>query len=276
MISLFALGLVLTGDLILIGSLFPVWRLIGKLPIGTVRNRWYLMAAMIALFIPSYLVYASLSWQSHTTLIDLIVPIVFFFGACFVLLTTSLSLQTAMDVMRISLLERDAVTDPLTGVYNRRHLDRRLSEEVSIALRYGLPLSVLLLDIDFFKKINDRHGHQAGDEVLVAMVKLVSKELREVDVLARYGGEEFLIIAPHTNLLDATNVAERVRKCVEAHTFSLPNGLGGVSEIKVTVSIGVASSADGAADEERLVQVADKNLIQAKQDGRNRVISGSP
>lgn len=276
MVSFFAIGLVLAGDLILIGSLIPVWHLVRKLPQGTVRSRWYLMTALITLFIPSYLGYASLFWQSHTTLVDLIVPFVFFFGACFVLLTTTLSLQTAMDIMRISLLERDVVTDPLTGVYNRRHLDRRLTEEVAIAKRYKQPVAVILLDIDHFKKVNDRYGHQAGDQVLVDMVSRVSTELRDVDVFARYGGEEFVIIAPHTNLSSAASLAERVRKRVEADSFKLPNGLGEFTELDVRVSIGVTSSAGGTEDEETLIQAADKNLFQAKQEGRNRVIANTP
>jgi len=275
-IAFVALGLVFAGDLILIGALVAVRRLIGRLPSGPVRSRWYLMAALIVLFVIGYLGYATLFWESHSTLVDLIVPCVFFFGACFVLLTATLSLQTAMDVMRISLLERDAATDPLTGVFNRRYMDRRLSEEVASARRYGLPLAVLILDIDHFKQINDRHGHQAGDQVLVIFAKKVAGELRETDILTRYGGEEFLVVAPHTPLLSATNVAERVRKSIESHDFSLPNGPGGIGGIRVTVSIGVASIGDGAEDRETLVHVADENLLRAKQEGRNRVIAATP
>ncbi len=274
MISLFALGLVFAGDFILIGALVPVRRLISRLPPGPVRSRWYLMAALIFLFISGYFGYAIAFWQSHATVVDLIVPIVFFFGACFVLLTTTLSLQTAMDVMRISLLEQDAVTDPLTGVFNRRYLDRRLNEEIASAQRYGLPLAVMMLDIDHFKQINDRHGHQVGDRVLITLASEISRELRKADVLARYGGEEFLVIAPHTCLSGAANIAERVRKCVESHNFSLLPELG-AHVIRVTVSIGVANIGEGPYDKEALVHAADTNLLHAKRKGRNRVVAGT-
>lgn len=275
MISLFALVLVLVGDLILIATLVPLRRLIRRLPAGSVRSRWYVMAALIGLFIVGYLGYAIAFRASHATLVDLIVPFVFFSGACFVLLATTLSLQTAMDVMRISALQRDAATDPLTGAFNRRYLDRRLKEEVASARRYGQPLAIFMLDIDDFKLINDRHGHQVGDEVLVNVARTAAAELREADVLTRYGGEEFLVIAPHTGLLGATNLAERVRKRIEAHDFSLSDGAGGTRRIRVTVSLGVASLEDAPEGAEMLVHVADANLLRAKQGGRNRVVAGT-
>ncbi len=276
MLSLLALGLVFAGTLILIGALVPVRRLMGQLPSGPVRNRWYLMAALIALFILGYLGYAAAFWGSHSALPDLIVPCVFFFGASFVLLATTLALQTAMDVMRISLLERETATDPLTGVLNRRYLDRRLNEEIATARRYDLPLSVLMLDIDHFKHINDTHGHQAGDQVLVTLGKIVVGELRTADILARYGGEEFLVIAPHTPLPGAIIVAERVRKRIESHDFSLSGEPGGIRRIGVTVSIGVASLGNGVDTVEKLVHAADGNLYRAKQEGRNRINAGRP
>lgn len=198
MISLLAQGLVFAGVLILIGSLVPVRRLIGRLPSGTVRNRWYAMATLIVLFIAGYLGYVAAFWKSQSNALDLIVPSVFFFGAGFVLLSAKLSLHTAMDVMRISLLERESVTDSLTGLFNRRHLDRSLIEEVARSQRYGLPLSISSLDIDHFKRINDRYGHEAGDQVLISLGEVGTRELRESDILARYGGEEFLVVLPHT------------------------------------------------------------------------------
>jgi len=262
LISTLALALVLLGALILIGAMFPIRQLIGRLPAGAVRNRWYLMAALVMLFIGGYLGYVAVFWENHSTLPDLIVPWVFFFGACFVWLTTSLSLHTAIDVVRIRNLERDVVTDPLTGKFNRRYLNLRLAAEVANAKRHGLPLAVLMLDIDHFKCINDRHGHQAGDEVLVGLGKLITGVLRDSDVLTRYGGEEFLIIAPHTSLPAATNLAERVRNGVESHDFSLS---GKSRSLRITVSIGVASLDDKTTDRDALVRFADANLFHAKR-----------
>ena len=178
--------------------------------------------------------------------------------------------------MRISLLERETFTDPLTGVFNRRYLDRRLNEEVATARRYGSPLSVLLLDLDNFKQINDEHGHQIGDQVLIAAGGIVASELRASDVLARYGGEEFLVIAPHTALLKAAELAERLRKRVEDHDFRLQNESGKVVKLRLTISIGVASFGDGIDNVDRLVHAADENLYRAKREGRNRVVAAIP
>jgi diguanylate cyclase (GGDEF)-like protein len=161
----------------------------------------------------------------------------------------------------------------LTGIFNRRYLDHRLAEEVARAQRYDLPLSILMLDIDHFKQINDRYGHQAGDQVLISLGEVVARELRESDILARYGGEEFLVMALNIHLLGATYVAERICKRIESHSFILPNDPSGIS---VTVSIGVASLGNGVDDREKLVQVADENLYRAKREGRNRVIVGTP
>lgn len=272
MISDLALSLVFAGALILAGALVPVRRLIGKLPPGLVRSRWHMMTALIMVFFFGYLAYAVAFWNSHSKLLDLIVPYVFFLGACFVWLTAILSLQTTVDVMRMNLLEREVVTDPLTGTYNRRYLDRRLNEEVLIERRYGRPLSVFLLDIDHFKQINDTYGHHAGDQVLTAFGGIVAEALRETDVLARYGGEEFLVIAPQTLIAGATELAERVRRNIEVHPFTFSEGSDRLRQINVTISIGVAGLGNGIDSTHKLVRAADAALYRAKQEGRNRVI----
>jgi len=271
MISLLAKLLVFAGGLILIGSLIPTRRLISRLPQSPVRRDWYAMLTLITILFVGYLAYAWAFWNSQTHLLDLIVPGVFFLCACFVWLTASLSLQTATIVMRISLLEQENITDPLTGVFNRRYLDRRLNEEVSRARRYSLPLAVLLLDIDHFKQINDKYGHQFGDRVLIYFGELVKHELREEDVLARYGGEEFLVIASQTPREGGKDLAERLRKRLESNSFRLPDESGMSDEIHVTCSIGV-TSLEGEVDcVEKLVQSADENLYRAKNSGRNQV-----
>ena len=273
MISLLAQALILGGALLLVWARGPVRQLIGRLPLGLVRNRWYLMTALIVLFLAGYLGYAWIFRNNHSKLFDLIVPVVFFFGACFVLLTANLSMLTAMDVMRISSLERQTLSDPLTGLFNRRYLDSRLTQEVTGSSRYGLPLSVLMLDIDHFKQINDGHGHQVGDQVLVSVGKIVAEELRKSDVLVRYGGEEFLVITPNTPQQGAADVAERIRKRIESHDFKFPNQ---PNAIRATVSIGVARLGDGISTAEQLINAADKNLYRAKHGGRNQVVTGTP
>lgn len=276
MLLLISNSLVLVGTIILIGSLATVRKITRRLPLGSSRTSWKAMAALISLFIIGYLGYMIIFWDKHASLIDLIVPGIFFFGACFVWLSSVLALQTAMDVMRITALEHETHTDPLTGVYNRRFMEQRLREEVSKARRYHFKLAVLLLDLDHFKRVNDELGHQAGDQVLTEIGNLVNRELRDSDILARYGGEEFLVIVPNTAPTAAAALAERLRNSIESHTFLTDFDKSRKLEIRITVSIGVASFGDSSNDEESLVQVADKNLYRAKHGGRNQVVAEIP
>ncbi|HKJ75894.1 MAG TPA: diguanylate cyclase [Gammaproteobacteria bacterium] len=163
-------------------------------------------------------------------------------------------------------VERLSVTDGLTGVFNRRHITARMEEEFSKARRYANPISVLLVDIDHFKGINDEFGHHAGDEALIGVADAMEKSLRETDMLGRYGGEEFVILLPQTGAADAATTAEKLRQRIEA--LELPS-LGGEG---LTVSIGVAGHpAHPVESMEQLVQAADGALYQAKDAGRNRV-----
>jgi diguanylate cyclase (GGDEF)-like protein len=271
MIGILAMALVFGGAVILLGSLFLTRQLIEQLPQGLLRSYRFVMLVLVCVFFCGYLGYGWLSISSHNRPSDLIVPAVFFLGACFVWLTSHLSLQTAVTVMQISLLEQENISDPLTLVFNRRYLDRRLSEECERARRFGLPLSVLLLDIDHFKQVNDHFGHQAGDQVLVSFVKFVNQELREPDVLTRYGGEEFMVIATQTPHAGAVEVAERLRKAIESSRFTLPSSVEGPPEISLTCSIGVASFGGGIDIVSKLIAAADENLYRAKRQGRNRV-----
>jgi diguanylate cyclase (GGDEF)-like protein len=230
------------------------------------------LTGLIALFIVGYIGYAITFWSLHTTWLDLIVPSIFFFGAVFVRLTANLSLKTAIDVRRVSLLEQENISDPLIGIYNRRYLDRRLEEEYARAMRYSLPLSVLLIDIDHFKDINDTYGHQVGDLVLSHLGKLFLQAVRETDIAARYGGDEIMIITPNTTPTLAGVVAERLRQHVEIQELVLKNLPNKPLEISVTVSIGVAGLSQENTDIQRLIQKVDKALYLAKQKGRNRVV----
>ncbi|GAB4542089.1 MAG: diguanylate cyclase [Thermodesulfovibrionia bacterium] len=166
-------------------------------------------------------------------------------------------------------LELMAITDHLTGIYNRRHFEKIIETEFAKVLRYNLSLSCLMIDIDHFKGINDRYGHDAGDYVLKKVSELVSLSLREVDVLARWGGEEFIVLLPNTTKDDAKRVADRILKTISDYKFNiLP------MDERVTVSIGVASVEDERVDKwERLIKVADDALYKAKTMGRNRVES---
>lgn len=272
MIAYLSVSLVLIGLLIHVATLVPLRRLIAILPDGSLRNKWLFMTGLIFLFIASYLGYIVVLWGKQTAWNELPIPGLLLFGAIFVWLTIKLSLQTAADLRRIDLLEAENITDPLTKVYNRRYLDRRLDEEVARSKRYGLALSVLMLDIDYFKRINDTYGHQAGDVTLSTLSRLLKTSLRELDVVARYGGEEFLVICTNTAIEGAALVAERSRKLVESHPVEISDAAGAKQTIQVRISVGVASLSAGVDSKEKLIQAADQALYRAKEGGRNRVI----
>jgi len=162
-----------------------------------------------------------------------------------------------------------SVTDDRTNLLNDRYLKRRLQEEFKRALRYGTPLSVTMLDLDHFKQINDKYGHDCGDQVLREFGRLVTDNAREIDIVGRYGGEEFLMILPNTDAIRATIVAERVRKAAEEHVYRYKEFL-----VRVTVSAGIASVPANreARTELELLKAADSALYRAKQASRNKVI----
>ncbi len=162
-----------------------------------------------------------------------------------------------------------AQTDPLTGCLNRRALVHELSAEIARARRYSLALSVLMIDLDHFKRVNDTRGHLVGDDVLKQVAKLLRAELRTVDVVARYGGEEFVILVPETALPGAMRLAERIREDIADHEF-ITDG----DPLSLTVSVGVATitgGEEGRSDE--VLACADAALYRAKRDGRNLVRS---
>ncbi|MFA6144102.1 MAG: diguanylate cyclase [Sulfurimonas sp.] len=163
-------------------------------------------------------------------------------------------------------LEELAFHDALTGLYNRGDFDKKLKEELTRALRYERSLSLLMLDIDFFKNVNDTYGHQAGDEVLKGIATIIATSIRKNDYGARYGGEEFIVILPETDTTEAIALAERIKDAIEKNAFYLSND----TVIHVTISIGVASSTKGILPE-CLIESADNALYKAKANGRNRV-----
>ncbi len=158
---------------------------------------------------------------------------------------------------------RQAVTDGLTGVSNRRHFSEVFYREFERARRYGQPLSLIVADLDFLKTINDTCGHQAGDEAIKALARVLNQGSRAVDLTARYGGEEFCLLLPNTELTMARQTAERLQKEINGVTVE---GVG-----KISASIGVASFPEHASDPDALFQQADEALYEAKQGGRNCV-----
>lgn len=263
-------GLVIAGLIILVGALLPLNDLIKLLPIGKIRQKWYLPTSLILFFILGYLVFLIRFWNST----QMVVPLVFFFGAIFVCLTIRLSKQTALDIKRVLELEKENITDPLIGIYNRRYMDKRLMEEINRAVRYQQPLSLLLIDIDIFKNVNDHYGHPVGDQVLRHWGGLILSVVRASDIVARYGGDEILVITPSTPPLAAFALAERIRKHIELHKFFLSSDPN-LKSISLTASIGVASLTDANAEPGKLLKDADQALYLAKSKGRNCVVSSN-
>jgi two-component system cell cycle response regulator len=162
-----------------------------------------------------------------------------------------------------------AITDVLTGLFNRRYMETHLATLVEQAAQRGKPISVLVLDIDYFKSINDGHGHDAGDDVLREFALRIRKSIRNIDLACRYGGEEFVVVLPETDMAVATMVAERLRRRIASEPFGIQDGS---RDLDVTISIGIAAL-DGASDNAAtILKRADTALYRAKRDGRNRVV----
>jgi len=164
-----------------------------------------------------------------------------------------------------------AVTDPLTGLYNRRYLDAHLVSALARASASGKPLCLLIFDIDHFKEINDTYGHEAGDDVLKDFSERLRRGVRGIDLVSRYGGEEFMLVMPETDADFAGTVAERLRCDVEKEPFLTRSG----AQIPVTVSIGIAEWRGSSDTAEALVRRADEALYSAKKTGRNRVVASA-
>lgn len=180
-----------------------------------------------------------------------------------------LSVASADEERVLKQLYESSVRDPLTQCFNRHYLSGQLLSEVSFAQRHQADLSVLMFDIDFFKRVNDTYGHQAGDLVLVAVAKRVQQQLRTEDLLARYGGEEFVVVLRGVTVAGTARAAERLREAIEREPVQLE-----ADSIAVTVSVGCGSL--GECDEttpDGLIQLADRRLYAAKRAGRNCVIS---
>jgi len=162
--------------------------------------------------------------------------------------------------------------DGLTGVYNRRYFSQRIITDLSFARRHQIPCTLVILDIDHFKKVNDTHGHRTGDQVLITVTEAVGNVIRKEDILARYGGEEFVVIAQGTDLVNGKALGKRIQLCVAEQripTMDDPNMVA-----KVTVSVGVATvPSDASVEADVLISTADANLYHAKGLGRNQVVT---
>jgi diguanylate cyclase (GGDEF)-like protein len=174
---------------------------------------------------------------------------------------------TLKHFQRLSSFKNIAIYDTLTGLFNRRHFEERLGVEAQKSFYGRTPLSLVMVDIDLFKKVNDTFGHTEGDQVLCKISSLLKTSVRKKDTVARYGGEEFILILPETGLGEASMIAERIRKLVESTPFEIAK-----ARINLTVSIGISNfPSHRAKSKEELVKMADQALYDAKRGGRNKV-----
>ena len=162
-----------------------------------------------------------------------------------------------------------AITDGLTGLFNRRYMETHLGTLVDQSAARGKPITVLVLDIDYFKAVNDSYGHDAGDDVLREFSLRIRKATRNIDLACRYGGEEFVIVMPETDMAVATAVAERLRRRIATEPFAIQKG---ARHLEVTISIGIAALSGVDDDATTILKRADQALYRAKRDGRNRVV----
>jgi diguanylate cyclase (GGDEF)-like protein len=183
---------------------------------------------------------------------------------------TKISEHLALAINQVSLHQKMvelAITDDLTKLFNTRYLERTLDMEVSRCDRYNTSLSLIFMDVDYFKNVNDRYGHIIGSKLLVEVGQLLLTKLRAVDIVARYGGDEFVIVLPQTNLKYATQIAERMRKTIAETTFLKEQGYN----IKVTASFGLAAYPEKAQSKEELLKLADEAMYRVKYHTRNGV-----
>lgn len=269
-------ALLLSGALLLSIALYFVRQLTRELPDSVNRGWWRVLGALILLFLSGYLGFFALTLGGTYTSSEMLVVAIFFLGSIFSLLVCLLALRTTRELKRVYVLEQEAITDPLMGIFNRRCLDRRLRDEVLRAQRHNLDLGLLMVDIDRFKLVNDTWGHQTGDQVLQHVARHIVASLRQTDLVARYGGEEIVVMLPHTPETEACEVAQRLREVVENHPLQLKDARGNASNLSVTVSIGCTSFFQNQDTPQSLLQRADQAMYEAKRQGRNRVVCADP
>ena len=183
------------------------------------------------------------------------------------LMMPDLDTERLRDNVQISI--EMAITDALTGLFNRRYMESHLAGLLEQASARGKPLAVLVIDIDYFKSINDTHGHDAGDDVLREFALRIKRSIRGIDLACRYGGEEFVVVMPETDMAVAAMVAERLRRRIAAEPFAIHEG---ARSIPVTISIGIAALRGADDNAAGVLKRADQALYRAKRDGRNRVV----
>lgn len=261
--------LVLMGASIHLISMFVVKRIVQDMPIK--KRAWKILG--LCIFFLGYLAFTVSLWTGHDFISgDTITSIIFFMGACFVLIVSKISRDSIRALQELETLQRDVITDPLMGIYNRRFLDRQIEHEFNISCRHGIPFSVALIDVDHFKNFNDTYGHHIGDLVLKRIGERLKETLRRSDYVGRFGGEEILVILPGTNKEGALKLSEKLREVIAASALIKADETCSKEDLFCTVSIGVATfDCNRHKNFKDLINDADLAMYEAKCAGRNRV-----
>jgi diguanylate cyclase (GGDEF)-like protein len=276
----YSIGFLAASTIILLAAFLAMHRMVVKLPKGKVRRNWSVLRMLIGILIAAYISYAAVSWNSRVmdaqSIGYYVVPLIYFLSACIVYLVSSFVLDSAVYIKQFATGELENITDPLMGIHNRRYLDFRLQQEVNRALRYKLPMSILLLSLDNLKFIADTHGQQVCDGVLNRFGRLLQSSARTTDIVARYGEAEIMVVATNTPVSGISVFANRLRKAI-TDTLQLPKEevtdfTKEKKDAAVTSSMGIAGLGGETATMETLVKSAEDALSQAKAKGRNMVI----
>lgn len=235
-------------------------------PSRPLKRAWWGLSVMLGGCVLLLLVHAACTLGHRPGMGDLVGVAIFQLGVCFIYGIAWLSRRTARDMLRVQDMARDAYRDPLTGIGNRRRFTESLEGAIGQARLLNQPVSVIAIDIDHFKVVNDTHGHAAGDEVLKRVAGEIGARLRAADVACRVGGEEFAVILRDMDPVAAAALAERLRHGVAAARVPLEGG----PALRVTISLGLAALVDGEGGP-ALVRRADDALYLAKGGGRDRL-----
>jgi diguanylate cyclase (GGDEF)-like protein len=276
----FPSALIIAGAIILSAAFLAIHKMICQLPKGKVRLSWSVLRVLIFLLISAYASFTVVSLNGRFMEVNSIsyyvVPLTYFLCACIVYLVISFVLDSAIYVRQFATGELENITDPQLGIHNRRYLEHRLLQEVQRAQRYKLPLSALLLNLDFYHKIADQYGRQIADGILASFAKLVLNTARSTDIVARYEEDKIMIVATNTPVAAIPVFAYRLRKMV-TETILLPKE--DVADFKngkklelVTVSIGVAGISAEIRTMETLEKSAEDALTQAQAKGPSMVV----
>ena len=268
--------LLLSGIFLLTASLFAVQQLIKKLPLGEVRNNWKILSFFIVGFAVGYAAYMFLLLTGKVVLTSINFPAVCFAVSAFVLLLCFLTYQTTRDIRMAIALDQASIIDPVLDIYNRRYFDRRIDEETQRSRRYNQPLSIILFEIDQLESITQKQGALVADVVLRKVSDFLVGSVRASDIVARYDDHKIVVATTQTKPDMAIMLADRLRAEAEKLEI-LPNSeQTGLDALHITVTAGVSCVEDRIKNGFDLMDIAEKAIMRADSDGRNRVYAYDP